>query len=115
MNTFGNKLKELMQETKTTQRELAKSLGVERGSISNWVTGKRTPDAYMMTQIAEYFNVTVDFLLKGNNDKNLKNVEKDIQEIRELYVKYSKLDSNNKVLIDAMIMTMLEKQKDKGN
>jgi transcriptional regulator with XRE-family HTH domain len=63
MNTFGNILKELRLKKGLNQVELAKILSVAKGTISNWEKGNRTPDNEMLSKIATFFDVTVDFLL----------------------------------------------------
>lgn len=46
-----------------TQVVLAKKLGVSQGAVSNWENGDRKPDVFMMKQIAEILDCTVDELL----------------------------------------------------
>ncbi|GAA0100778.1 helix-turn-helix transcriptional regulator [Paraclostridium bifermentans] len=71
MNTFGNILRELRKEKGLSGKELADVLKVHKGSISNWETDRRSPDKEMLNTIAEYFEVSVDFLLGRTNIKNL--------------------------------------------
>lgn len=67
MKTIGERIKELREEKGINQLELSKVLNVHKGSVSNWENNKRTPDADMLTRIADFFNCTVDYLL-GNTD-----------------------------------------------
>lgn len=46
-----------------SRTELAACLGVGVTSISNWESGDRTPPAEMLIKIAEFFDVTLDYLL----------------------------------------------------
>lgn len=111
MTTFGEKLRQLMESNNVKQQELADKLNVKRGSVSNWITNRRCPDAETIVKIADYFNVTVDFLLKDTKNEELKKVKEDYIEMKDLYECYKNLDENNKILIDSMIKTMLENQK----
>lgn len=118
MTTFGEKLRQLMENNNVKQQELADKLNVKRGSVSNWTTNRRCPDAETIVKIADYFNVTVDYLLKdtgikSNELEELKDLKGDYSEIEDLYESYKELDKNNKILIDSMIKTMLENQKGK--
>lgn len=118
MATFGDKLRQLMENNNVKQKELAIKLNVKRGSVSNWITNRRCPDAETIVKIADYFNVTVDYLLKDTGIKSdelveLKELKEDYSEIEDLYKSYKELDRNNKLLIESMIKTMLENQKDK--
>lgn len=67
MKTIGERIKELREEKGINQLELSKMLNVHKGSVSNWENNKRTPDADMLTKIADFFNCSVDYLL-GNTD-----------------------------------------------
>lgn len=60
---FSNRLKELRQNRDVMQLELAKTLNVHKTTISNWENGKRFPDEDMLNKIAEYFNVSMNYLL----------------------------------------------------
>ncbi|MCU9809307.1 helix-turn-helix domain-containing protein [Paraclostridium sp. AKS46] len=82
MNTFGNILRELRKEKGLSGKELADVLKVHKGSISNWETDRRSPDKEMLNTIAEYFEVSVDYLLGRTNIKNLDiNKKGDIEHI----------------------------------
>lgn len=64
---FGERLKQLRTEKGLFQKELAKILGVSAGAIGMYENGKRTPDFEILNKIADYFNVSVDYLL-GRTD-----------------------------------------------
>lgn len=62
-NRFGKVLKELRCEQGISQRELGKRLGVCNQTVSFWEGGQREPDLDFLVKIAEYFEVTTDYLL----------------------------------------------------
>lgn len=62
-NHFGTTLKELRMEFGLSQRELGARLGFCNQTISFWENGSREPDLDSLVKIAEYFSVTIDFLL----------------------------------------------------
>lgn len=64
---FGERLKELRQEKKIGQVELAKALGVSKGVISLWENGLREPTMSNLISVAVYFGVSVDFLVGLQN------------------------------------------------
>lgn len=72
MKKFGNVLKELRNEKHLTGEELGKALSVTKVAISNWENGNRTPDTDMLKKIANYFDVSLDYLLGNTNERNLK-------------------------------------------
>lgn len=63
MARFGDLLAELRQDRKMTQRDLAEILFVTDGTISNYENGVHLPDIDKLVELADYFNVTTDYLL----------------------------------------------------
>ena len=63
MANFGELLAELRQDRKMKQSELAKVLHVSVGTISNYETGVHFPDIEKLINLADFFNVTTDYLL----------------------------------------------------
>lgn len=70
MAKFGELLSELRQSRGMTQKELAKVLYVSDGTISNYENGVHYPDVEKLMDIADFFNVTTDYLL-GRCKNNL--------------------------------------------
>ena len=65
-NVFGKNLKELRLESRLSQRQLGDLLHVCNQTISFWETGAREPDLDNLVSIADYFEVSIDYLLKDN-------------------------------------------------
>ena len=63
MNRFNQKLKELREEKKLLQKQLASELGVSQVTIARWETGSREPSFDDLIKIAKYFGVTTDYIL----------------------------------------------------
>lgn len=61
--TFGELLAELRQDRHMTQDQLAKILYVSAGTISNYENNVHFPDVDRLAAMADYFNVTTDYLL----------------------------------------------------
>lgn len=64
-----NRLKELRKRKKMTQQELANIIGVTKLTILRWEKGNRQIKSDKAKQLAEYFNVSVGYLL-GYEDNN---------------------------------------------
>ena len=62
-NTFKDNLKALRIETGLGQVELAQALGVSKGIISLWENGLREPNMSSLIMLANYFKVTIDYLV----------------------------------------------------
>lgn len=68
MNTkFPQRLKELREEQRLLQSQLASRLGVCKSAVSGWEVGRNQPNYDMLIQIAELFGVTSDYLI-GRTD-----------------------------------------------
>lgn len=59
---FNERLKILRLENGITQKDLGKMIGVGRTTISEYESGKIVPKQDGLIKIAEYFNVSVDYL-----------------------------------------------------
>ena len=66
MSTFSNSLVQLRNNRHITQEELAKALGVSRSTIGMYESGTREPNFETLEAIADYFNVSMGFLI-GND------------------------------------------------
>ena len=62
-NEFTIRLKELRKNKGLTQKDAAKLLGIGQTTIANYENGTRVPDLTKVSEIADLFKVSVDFLL----------------------------------------------------
>jgi transcriptional regulator with XRE-family HTH domain len=67
MVSFGERLRESRESKGLNQPELAKILSVAKQTISNWENDNRFPDKDMLIKLADFFNVTIDYLI-GRTD-----------------------------------------------
>ena len=65
------RLKELRNAKKVTQVKLAMDLNLSQHSISRYETGEREADYDTLVAIADYFNVSVDYLLGRTDNPNV--------------------------------------------
>lgn len=101
---FAQRLKDLRQEKKISQTELASALNISNRTISMYEQGNSEPNVEILLKIADYFNVTADYLIGRTSCRNIENQslsnslgvdEKTIDILRLLSVttyKYSNLD-----------------------
>lgn len=66
---IGNNIAALRKEKGITQEELANILGVSAQAVSKWENNSSCPDVALLTDIADYFGVTVDALLRADEDE----------------------------------------------
>lgn len=92
---IGHFIKQLRKEKGVSQEELATIFNVSNRTISRWETGFNMPDISLLSQIAEYFNVSVDDLLQGERTNTEIEYKQSIIRIEE----YSKRSILTKILI----------------
>ncbi|MBZ9633225.1 helix-turn-helix domain-containing protein [Clostridium sp. FP1] len=64
---FNDRLRALRQDKDLTQDELSKALHIDRKTLSNYETAYRTPNIYLVIKMADYFNISTDYLLGRTN------------------------------------------------
>ena len=93
---FAENIKRLRKEKELTQEALAEQLGVSAQSVSRWELSICYPDLEMLPSIANFFGVTVDFLL--SNDPISK--EKDYEIFCEKLKEYRRSEGKGKECIE---------------
>lgn len=68
MYKFGERLKELRYLRGLTQRELGNILGVTDGAVMLWESNARMPSISVLLKIADYFGVSLDYLIGRTDD-----------------------------------------------
>ena len=62
------RLKELRQQRKISQIKLAMDLSMNQNSISRYENGTREADYKTLIQFADYFDVSIDYLLERTDN-----------------------------------------------
>lgn len=68
---FGNRIRQLRLESNLTQVQLAKFLGTRKQNIYQIEVGKNYPGIKLMIAIADYFQVSLDYLFGRTNQKTM--------------------------------------------
>jgi len=58
-------LKNIRKKRKLNQLKVAMDLNISREALSYYENGKRSPDIDMLCRMSEYFNVSIDYLIRG--------------------------------------------------
>lgn len=64
------RLSEIRKEKNISQLKMALDLNVSQNTISRYETGEREPDLKMLIRIADYLNVSLDYLLERSAKNN---------------------------------------------
>lgn len=96
----------LLNERNITAYKVSKDTGVTQTALSNWKTGKSTPTAKTLQKIADYFGVTIDYLMNGEEkewtptltEKDEKDLDKKVENL------LNAVDSDSGLMLDGEIM-----------
>lgn len=107
---FKERLKSLRKERKLTQSALGAILNYGYTAISNYESGRNEPSITDLKKIAEFFDVSMDYLLCVNDIRN-PYVERDYPEqFNEFKNIYTMLDNDRRNLLDDFMRWMLDRQ-----
>lgn len=84
------RLKELRNKNGLTQNEIATKLSVSGQTILNWENGIYEPKIYQLIQLADLFNVSVDYLIgRKSNEQQIDNICKELETIsKEEFIEF---------------------------
>lgn len=71
-NKLTERLVNLRKNNNYTQEYLSKKLGFHKRTYSNYETGTRRPTAFKLLSVAQFFKVSMDYLIGRVDDKNIK-------------------------------------------
>ena len=100
MNT-GDKILKLMNEEKVSRSELSKALNINYQTLCKYIQNKKTIPKDVLINIANYFNVTLDYLLNRNEIYMLNDTE--------LANEINKLNENDKKLVKNIVKSLISK------
>ena len=83
-----NRIKDLREDRDLRQTDVAEATGIDQRTLSNYETGKTNPDSFALIRLADFFNVSIDYLLGRTNLR--KDTADDV--LRELQAARSMLD-----------------------
>lgn len=73
MSLFITRFKELLANSGKMQKDICKDLGISKQKMSNWKTGYTEPNLDDIILLADYFKVSVDYLIGYENEDGSKN------------------------------------------
>ena len=121
---FPERLKQLRKEKGLTQVTLAETLGVSKGTVAMWETGKRMPSFDMLTRLGELFDRRVDYIIGSSEDNRSATLtEEEVAQLGEWAVeedyedmlrKYALLDEYGKSAVDSVLRTEFNRAQEQG-
>ena len=105
---FSERLKQTRKLKKLNQKDVAQYLCIDRTTYTNYEIGKSKPTFEKLVEIADFFNVSVDYLLGRTNNPVIFNVTYEREEDLHNYV--MKVSEDLSVLNDYMVMENEDKK-----
>ena len=109
---IGQTVRNLRKQKRISQTELAKILHDSQQTITAWETGKAEPSSSAVSNLADYFNVTTDYLL-GRPEKQTESRQQTISEAIETAMANDgkELDQHDKDVIKSLIEAYLDNKR----
>ena len=88
---MNNRIKDLREDMDLRQSDLAEATGIDQRTISNYETGKTKPDSDALIKLADFFNVSIDYLVgripfntpsDPNRIKLIRKIQKDLEKLK---------------------------------
>ena len=105
MLLFWNKVKEELGYKGLSQKELAASTGISYNTLQSWMTKDRLPDASDAVKIAAALDVSVEFLVTGNENSKLQ----DNAEINQMIHDLRHLSSDDLSIVKTILRRLSSK------
>ena len=122
--SFAKRLKELRKANGYTQITLAATLGLSKGTVAMWETGKRTPDYEIINTMSEMFDRRIDYILGySDDDSSPKLTERQIEQLGEweiqseqidIFRQFLRLDAYGQACVSALIQREAVRCQDQG-
>ena len=117
--SIGDKIRQLRKGKEWNQKDLAELLQTSRPTISNWETGRTSPDHEALRQMANLFGVSVDYILgeEGESGRTVGEQEsfiitaKDLERLKKL----QKLNNEDQAMFDALLEHFTRKKTKAAN
>lgn len=113
---IGERIKELRKKKNITIAEAAKALGVAPRTYSSYEAEEREPNIETINRIADYYNVSVDYLFGREPQPNplaMLNISVNDKKFIEIYTGLS--DTHKQIFVDTMIKLSEAAEQDKRN
>ena len=83
MDVMKNRIRDLREDLDLRQIDVANATGIDQKTLSNYETGKTNPDSYSLIKFADFFQVTVDYLI-GYSNTNIKTSKDILDKLTEI-------------------------------
>ena len=113
-NKFSLRIKQLRLDNNMSQEELGKLVGISKVSVWQWENGINYPNNETLLKLADYFQVSTDYLLGKSDIRNINNEYEDYRiAFDDIGKDYAELEDSEKDMIKTMIKAFKDKHQKK--
>lgn len=113
--SIGDSLVFLRTKNDLTQAALAQTINIARSTLSNYESNNRIPDIYTLAKIADYFNVTLDFLVGHTSSCNNPLNRKNQSDPKIIFQYYDRLNMENKDYVKGLMVRLYKDELEEIN
>ncbi len=93
MEKYRSRIRDLREDRDLRQTDVSKVTGIDQKTLSNYETGKTLPDSYALIRLADFFDVSIDYLVGRANinitdtsdiKKQLDNIHTALDDIKKM-------------------------------
>ena len=113
-NKFSLRIKQLRLDNNMSQEELGKLVGISKVSVWQWENGINYPNNETLLKLADYIQVSTDYLLGKSDIRNINNENEDYRiAFDDIGKDYAELEDSEKDMIKTMIKAFKDKHQKK--
>lgn len=110
MSLVGDNIRKLRDAAGISQYELSRFLCIHPAAISGWERGVRQPDLAMIAKLAEYFNVSTDFIIGKESGEEGAYMPEDLK-VSFRQVDWKALSEDERRILNAVIKSVIDKHR----
>lgn len=108
---FGERLKKLRNDNKLTQQEMSDIININRSTLAGYESENKQPDFDTLNKIADFFKVSIDYLLGRTDTMNSESDGKIDDEVLGLARDFMLLDTNEKKVAKDFLKLLHERKR----
>lgn len=110
---ISDRLKKLRLESGLTQQQVATELGVSQPNYRRWEAGERIPKHDTLVKLANYFQVSIDYLLENTDIRGINHFVDFEEYLREIHVQSFELGQTLSQNLDMLIYSIVKQKNEK--
>lgn len=110
---ISDRLKKLRLESGLTQQQVATELGVSQPNYRRWEAGERIPKHDTLVKLANYFQVSIDYLLENTDIRGINHFVDFEEYLKEIHIQSFELGQTLSQNLDMLIYSIVKQKNEK--